>query len=225
MDLVLSPDKKYVYPVSNKMYTDEFEAEEALKRLLENQEIAIVNSMILYNNDYDTPRKFFLKDEMLEKISIVKKYLKKYNCNINLINEVEFLHKNTKAKRKEKSVDYDSYETIIDCILNNRLIPTSRFYDLTNQQCELIDAINDKIILGSVKNDENQESYSRLRKNVENLREAKRKLIEENKELRDKNKEKDEELGKLRSANELKNNLIKNITTSFDEYNEKAKNI
>ena len=229
LDLALSPDKKRLYPVSNKMYTDEFEAEEDLKNILDNQEIAIVHSMLLYNYEDDFPMKFYLKDyQKLEKLNIVKNYIKKYNCNINLMNECERLYKNTNNNREKNSNDRDIYDTIIDYISKGKLIPVDKLPSLTNQQYELILAINDNLIRGNYSSDkENQESYSKLRKSVESLREAKRTLIGQNKELETKVKEQQEEIDILTEDNKLKSNFINVITSSVDDYNNKvnAKNI
>ena len=152
------------------MYTDNKEAEESFKRLLENQEVAIVNSMILYNNDYDNPRKFFLTDiEKTEKLNIIKEFIAQYNCSIDLIQECEYLYKNTQTHREKNSDNYDIYETIIDCVLNGRLIPVNNLVNISSQQYELIDAINDSIIRNNINSDENTESYSKLRKSKERL--------------------------------------------------------
>ena len=223
LDLALS-NNKYLYPVSNKMYIDEFEAEDDLRKLLENQEIAIVTSMMLYNQEYDTPRKFFLNDnEKLEKLDIVKEEITKYNCKIDLISECEYLYKNTKTSREKNSNNYDIYETIIDCIVNGRLIPINKLGTLSNQQYDLIDAINDNIINGSTQSKENEETYSKLRKSKEKLLEAKKQLLEENKELKEDLKEKEEEIKTLTEQNSIKDTFINSITTSFNEYNEKVK--
>lgn len=227
LDLVLSPDKKYLYPVSNKMYVDEFEAEEDLKKILEKQEITIAHSMLLYNYEDDIPMKFYLKDyEKIEKLNVIKNYITKYGCTIDLLDECERLYKNTNSNREKSSNNYEIYETIIDYIVNGKLIPTNKLGYLSSQQYELIDAINDNIInSSSVNNDENQESYSKLRKSVENLQKVKQELIDENKKLKESIKEKDETIKSLEEDNELKSNFINNITNSFNDYNEKVKKI
>ena len=218
LDLVLSNNN--LYPVSNKMYTNEFEAEEDLKRILENQEIAIVNSMMLYNNEYDNPRKFFLNDdEKIEKLSLVKEFIQKYGCTIDLVSECEYLYKNTKTHREKSSDNYDIYETIIDCVINGKLIPTNSLTNITQQQYDLIDAINDSIIRNNVGDSENLESYSSLRKAVENLRSAKRELTDENKRLNNVLQEKQAEINELKEDNELNKRFISNITNSFNDYN------
>ena len=223
LDLALV-DNKYLYPISNKIYTDNKEAEESFKRLLENQEVAIVNSMILYNNDYDNPRKFFLTDiEKTEKLNIIKEFIAQYNCSIDLIQECEYLYKNTQTHREKNSDNYDIYETIIDCVLNGRLIPVNNLVNISSQQYELIDAINDSIIRNNINSDENTESYSKLRKSKERLLETKNQLIEENKELKEDIKNKEAEIKALTEQNNIKDTFINSITTSFNEYNEKIK--
>lgn len=227
LDLVLSNDGKYAYPVSNKMFNDKFEAEETFRKILENQELAIAQSMILYNHDYDNPRKFYLKDtDKIEKLNIIKEFIEKYNCNIDLVEECERLYKNTNNNREKNSNNYDIYETIIESIINGKLIPVNKLENLSSQQYDLIDAINDNLILGNNKNkdnEENQESYSKLRKNVERLREVKSALIEENKKLKEKVEDQQEEIKTLKEDNELKSNFINNITESFNDYNSKVK--
>lgn len=224
LDLVLSTNGKYLYPVSNKMYTDEFEAEEKLKQLLENQEIAMVLLMTLYNNEYDSSRRIFLKDnEKIEKIDIIKKIREKYNCHIDLIDECERLYKRTNSNHEKNFNNYNIYDTIIECIMSGKLIDTRKMENLTIQQYDLIDAINDNLFSNDTNSKENQESYSKLRKSVESLREAKRTLIEEKKELEEKIKEQQQEIKTLKNDNELKDNLINSITTSFNDYNEKVK--
>lgn len=229
LDLALSQDKNYAFPVSNKMYADEFEAEEDLKKLLENQEVAIAHSMLLYIYADDIPKKSYLKEyERKDKLNIIKKFIKKYNCSIDLMEECDRLYKNTSNNHEKNSTNYDIYDTIIDFVSNGRLIPIDEFYNLSNQQCDLILAINDNIIRRSDNDNskENQESYSKLRKNVENLREAKRTLIEANKELETKVKEQQEEIDALKEDNDLKSSLIDNISNSFEAYNKvKKKNI
>ena len=226
LDLVLSPDGKSVYPVSNKMYVDEFEAEEDLKNILEKQEIAIAHSMLLFV--FDSSQKFYLKDyEKIEKINIIKKYIEKYDCYIDLIDECQRLYKNTNTNREKTYNNYDIYETIIDCITKGRIIETDKLYNLSTQQFDLIDAVNNHLIrrIDTSYSEENQESYSKLRKSVLALREAKQTLINENRTLKQKNEEQRKEIETLSKENELKNSFINNITNSFIEYDEKIKKI
>ena len=226
LDLALSPDRKYAYPVSNKMYTDEFEAEEDLRKLIENQEIAIAHSMLLYNNEYDNPRKSFLKDyEKIDKLNIIKNYIKKHNCGIDLLDECERLYKNTNSNREKSSNNYDVIETIIDCITKRDLIPVDKMGFLSNQYYDLIDGINDLIMVSDTNSEKNQESYSKLRKSVERLKQVKQELIDENKRLKEENSEKDKELETLKAENEVKDTLISSITSYFDEYSSKIKKI
>ena len=180
--------------------------------------------MTLYNNEYDSSRRIFLKDnEKIEKIDIIKKIREKYNCHIDLIDECERLYKRTNSNHEKNFNNYNIYDTIIECIMSGKLIDTRKMENLTIQQYDLIDAINDNLFSNDTNSKENQESYSKLRKSVESLREAKRTLIEEKKELEEKIKEQQQEIKTLKNDNELKDNLINSITTSFNDYNEKVK--
>ena len=230
LDLVLSPDKKYAYPVSNKMFDDEAEARESLKSLLEKQEISILRELILYDNDYyyDYKKPKFLNDQdKMERLNIIKKFTKEYGCYIDLTFECERLYKNTKNNREKNSSDRDILDTITDYIANGRCIPIDKLHNISNQHYDLCLAVNDILTKNEeIINDEaNQESYSKLRKSVERLREAKSTLIEENKKLQGKIKEQQQKIETLEEDNEVKSNFIDNITNSFSDYNEKIKKI
>ena len=131
----------------------------------------------------------------------------------------------TNSNREKSSNNYDVIETIIDCVAKGDLIPIDKMGYLSSQHYDLIDGINDLIMSTDKNNEANKESYSKLRKSVENLRKVKQELIDENKRLKEENSEKEKELETLKTDNELKDNLISNIANSFNEYNVKVKRI
>ena len=187
LDLIIN--NKYALPVSNRLFNDEIEEQESFKEFLQDQDISFISSIIIYNNYFDNDKKIYLKEEdKIFKLQVLKNYKLQYNCNIDVVGDCEYGYKRTRANKMQGQNDYDIYDYIISCLMDNKLISTEKLGTLTNQNIELINAINDKIMYSS-DSTANQETYSNLQNQVSKLKKTNKLLQTQNAELNNVNQE------------------------------------
>ena len=215
LDLIIN--NKYALPVSNRLFNDEIEAQESFKELLQDQDISFISSIIIYNNYFDNDKKIYLKEEdKIFKLQVLKNYKLQYNCNIDVVGDCEYGYKRTRANKMQGQNDYDIYDYIISCLMDNKLISTEKLGTLTNQNIKLINAINDKIMYSS-DSTANQETYSNLQNQVSKLKEANKLLQTQNTELNNSLKQTQDDLN---NVNQEYQKTLTFINTAFNSYNE-----
>ena len=218
LDLIIN--NKYTLPVSNRLFNDEIEAQESFKELLQDQDISFISSIIIYNNYFDNDKKIYLKEEdKIFKLQVLKNYKLQYNCNIDVVGDCEYGYKRTRANKMQGQNDYDIYDYIISCLMDNKLISTEKLGTLTNQNIELINAINDKIMYSS-DSTANQETYSNLQNQVSKLKEANKLLQTQNTELNNSLKQTQEDLNNVNQEYQKTLTFINTVKDAFNSYNE-----
>lgn len=117
--------------------------------------------------------------------------------------------------------NYDIISHIINCVLDGKIIDNAKLEisigELTPQQKDLIDTLNDRIIMG-VNNPENEESYSKLQNQVSTLKKARKILIEENENLKRNLEETTYKINELKVNNEKANQLIKTFKNALNNF-------
>lgn len=220
LDIVLSG--KIAKPVSSRMYESEIEAKDEFSELLRYQDISILTSIIIDTGYYDDSKKFYLREnDKLSKLQQLENIRLRYNCNIDVVDDCKYYYKKAINGKTVGRNNYDVISQIINCILDGNLITNETldvsFSELTMQQRNLIDALNDKVIMGN-NNPNNNKKYSALEKQVKDLKNAKKTLEEENTKLTKKLEETTIERNELRTKDEKAKELIKTFRISIEKY-------
>lgn len=222
LDLII--DKKYALPVSNRRFNDETETHDSFNQLLQDQDISFISSMIIYNSYFDSNKKFCLKEEdKIFKLQVLKNYKLQYNCNIDVVSDCEYGYKRNRVNKLQGQNDYDIYNHIISCLLNNEIISTDKLGELSIQNIELINAINDKIMFSSNSNN-NQETYSQLQKKIAKLEETKKILKAKNQNLNETLKQTQNDLDSVNQEYQKTLTFVNNVKNAFNTYNESSVN-
>lgn len=222
LDLVREKSGK-VIPMSNKAYDDIYEAEKVFESLLKEQSISMLSSIsIRFNNGYTDKIDIYQNEQQrILKLQKLKKFKKNYKCHIDLVSDCEhYISRNLNNKNEGRNTS-DIYDKIISCILDGKIIKISKLgvpsSEINEQTRMLINAINDKLMLGN-NNYDNERSYSSLEKKVKKLTEAGRIFEQENKELKNKNEILTTENSKLNEENEKAKVLIKTFKSAINEF-------
>ena len=220
LDIVKS--EYIVKPVSSRMYENELEAKEKFSKILRYQDISMLTSIIINTDYYDERKKISLKElEKISKLQQLENIRLKYNCNINVGYECKYYYKRALKDKNINKNNYDTISQIINCILDGKIIDIEELgvmpTEITLQQKNLIDALNDKVIMG-INNPENGEKYSKLQKEVAILRETKKILLEENKNLKVQLDEISSERDELKFNDEKTKTLIKTFKEAINDY-------
>lgn len=216
LELDLVKKNNYVIPVSNRIFSDEYESFDSLKNLLLNQDISIMSSIILKNGYFDDKKFYLNESEKLLKLEILKTYKEKYDCNIDVVADCKYYYIKNKTSKNQNIDNLIFYDKIIDKIQKHKIINKNKFDNLTEQNLKLIDAINDIIIQTDT---DAEKSYSRLQQQIENLKIVRENLQQENNKLKEQLNQKETELEDKNK--ELNKSLIlaKNIKKALNEYN------
>ncbi len=223
LDIVLS--NKIAKPVSSRMFESEADAKDEFSELLEYQDISILTSIIIDTGYYDDNQKFYLKEsDKLSKLEQLENIRLKYNCNIDVIGDCKYYYKKAINGKNASRNNYDIISHIINCILNGQLITEetleASYSELTPQQRSLIDALNDKIIMGS-DNPDNAKEYSKLEKQVQDLKKAQQILTKESTKLTEELKKTTIERDELKDRDNHAKELVKTLTVALNTYNKK----
>jgi hypothetical protein len=221
MDLKLND--KYAVPVSSRVYNDEYEAQDSMKEVLTNQDTTIVGSIIFENEFIYSNKKLYISEkDKIFRLQYLKNLKDKFNCHVDVVGDCEYYYGKNYDNRNIGKNNYDILDTVIQSVLEGKIIDEKslqvKFSELTNQQRNLIDVLNDQIIFGNNKLDSNQESYSTLRKKCEKLESVKKELEDNNKQLTDKNNELIEQVGNLTKENETHKQFVKQIIKTVKDY-------
>ena len=161
------------------------------------------------------------ENDKLSKLQQLENIRLRYNCNIDVVDDCKYYYKKTINGKTVGRNNYDVISQIINCILDGNLITNETldvsFSELTMQQRNLIDALNDKVIMGN-NNPNNNKKYSALEKQVKDLKNAKKTLEEENTKLTKKLEETTIERNELRTKDEKAKELIKTFRISIEKY-------
>ena len=218
-ELDLKMNGKTAVPISSRMFSDENEASDSLKELLYDQDISIMSSSILNNDFYVGGRKAYLyEDQKLLKLEVLENYKLKYNANIDVVGDCKYYYKRNQTNKLENKASYNVYEIIIDCIMKGIIIDKNRLYDLSEQDLALIDAINDNLVNNSTDH-KHEVAYSKLEKQIKDLKETNNTLTKENEELKTELDTTKNELDATKIENEKALVLVKNITNALNNYN------
>lgn len=211
-----------VKPVSSRMYENVLEAKEKFSKIFRYQDISILTSMIVNTGYYDEGKRLSLKEEdKISKLQQLENISLKYNCNINVVDDCKYYYKRSLKGKNINRNNYDIISQIINCILDGKIIDTEELNilptEITLQQKNLIDALNDSVIMG-VNNPENDKKYSELQKEVSTLRKAKKILLEENKNLKIQLDETTSERDELKVNDTKAKALIKTFKSAINDF-------
>lgn len=183
----------YYVPMSNQLFDSFEDAKESLDKYLRNQEITIITGLRTYNIGCDFDKTIsaypYEKDNKIENASI---YTNEFNCTLDVSKEARFLLQSVIKSRTNYHEDYDLINVIVDAIKQGKLIDIDLFRD-TNLS-KIIETFNDFLCENKItKDDSISESYSKMKKDLEILKENLEKeksknsnLIDENLELSEK---------------------------------------
>lgn len=219
LELDVTSNGKMAIPISNRAYSDENEAADSLNFLLNDQNISIISSIIINSDYYSQNLKIFLKEnEKLLKLEILENYKLKYKANIDVVGDCKYYYKRNQTNKLENKASYNVYEIIIDCITKGKIIDKNRLYDLSEQDLALIDAINDNLVNNSTDH-KHQVAYSKLEKQIKDLKEANNTLTKKNEELESELNATKTELNEAKVEKEKSLLLVRNITNALNDYN------
>ena len=214
-----------IKPVSSRMYENEQEAKEKFEQLLKYQDISILTSIIINSDYYVEGKKLHLKEkDRLLKLQQIENMRLKYNCEIDVVDDCEFYYKKVMNGKNIGKNNYDIISQIINCILDGKIIDTEELdipSELTAQQKNLIDTLNDRIIMG-INNPENEESYSKLQNQVSLLKESKKILLEENEKIKMELQKTTSERDELKKRDIKTKELIKSFKIAMNNYENPA---
>ena len=226
LELDVVKSGKYVKPVSSRMYENETEAKDSFEDLLRYQDISILTSLIYDSDYYDEGRKVFLNEaKKSSKLQQLENFSLRYNCNINTTGDCKYYYKKSIKGRNDGRNNYDIYDKIINCILDGEIITEQALgiskNEISEQTRDLINAINDKLMLGN-DNPNNEKSYSTLEEKVKKLTEANKLFLKEKNELKEENDSLIDENKKLKTDAEKTKVLINTFKCAIGEYEEEA---
>lgn len=226
LELDVVKSGKYVKPVSSRMYENETEAKDSFEDLLRYQDISILTSLIYDSDYYDEGRKVFLNEaKKSSKLQQLENFSLRYNCNINTTGDCKYYYKKSIKGRNDGRNNYDIYDKIINCILDGEIITEQALgiskNEISEQTRDLINAINDKLMLGN-DNPNNEKSYSTLEEKVKKLTEANKLFLKEKNELKEENDSLIDENKKLKTDVAKTKVLINTFKCAIGEYEEEA---
>lgn len=226
LELDVVKSGKYVKPVSSRMYENETEAKDSFEDLLRYQDISILTSLIYDADYYDEGRKVFLNEaKKSSKLQQLENFSLRYNCNINTTGDCKYYYKKSIKGRNDGRNNYDIYDKIINCILDGEIITEQALgiskNEISEQTRDLINAINDKLMLGN-DNPNNEKSYSTLEEKVKKLTEANKMFLKEKNELKEENDSLIDENKKLKNDAAKTKVLINTFKCAIGEYEEEA---
>ena len=216
-----------IKPVSSRMYESEQVAQYKFKKLLKDQDISILTSIIVNTDYYDEEKRFYLKErDKISKLQQLENISLKYNCNINVVGDCKYYYKRNLTGKNISRNNYDIISQIINCILAGKIIDINELgllpVEITLQQKNLIDALNDKIIMvdnnSSINDEQNRKKYSELQKEVTALKEAKEVLLEENNSLKTQLDEVTTERNELKVNDARSKQLIKTFKSAINDF-------
>ena len=226
LELDVVKSGKYVKPVSSRMYENETEAKDSFEDLLRYQDISILTSLIYDADYYDEGRKVFLNEaKKSSKLQQLENFSLRYNCNINTTGDCKYYYKKSIKGRNDGRNNYDIYDKIINCILDGEIITEQVLgiskNEISEQTRDLINAINDKLMLGN-DNPNNEKSYSTLEEKVKKLTEANKIFLKEKNKLKEENDSLIDENKKLKTDAAKTKVLINTFKCAIGEYEEEA---
>ena len=226
LELDVVKSGKYVKPVSSRMYENETEAKDSFEDLLRYQDISILTSLIYDSDYYDEGRKVFLNEaKKSSKLQQLENFSLRYNCNINTTGDCKYYYKKSIKGRNDGRNNYDIYDKIINCILDGEIITEQALgiskNEISEQTRDLINAINDKLMLGN-DNPNNEKSYSTLEEKVKKLTEANKIFLKEKNKLKEENDSLIDENKKLKTDAAKTKVLINTFKCAIGEYEEEA---
>ena len=212
--------------MSNKSYDDYVEADTVFKDLLKNQTVSMLSAIKLISNDgyYNKPI-YQNEHQVILNLRKLKEYKTKYNCHTDNDSDYEHMcERYSKSKNSNYSND-EVLEKIISAMMNGVEIQPKKIglksTDLTEQQKALIDVFNDTIIMG-VSAPNGEQKYSSLQKQIKDLKEERRLLIEENKKISTQLQETNQECKRLNEDNEKAKLLVKTFKCAINDFENPA---
>ena len=227
LELDVVKSGKYVKPVSSRMYENEIDAKDSFEDLLRYQDVSILTSLIYDADYYDEGNKVFLNEaKKSSKLQQLENFSLRYNCNINTTGDCKYYYKRSLYGKSISKNNYDIISQIINCILDGKITDIDELgllpVELTLQQKNLIDALNDKIIMtdnnSSINDEQNRKKYSELQKEVIALKDAKKILLEENNSLKTQLEEVTTERNELKVNDTNAKQLIKTFKSAINDY-------
>lgn len=174
LELKLNGNK--IIPMSNKIFSDENEADEYFKSTLTKQTLTILTCIKFQNDDFAKDKTIFLnaiqKENHLLKL---ENYKLKYNCYIDIMSEYKYLLKNNTLQHRQIDENETIINNIVNCIASNTIITEktldiSCFDDIPDHIMNLINALNNNIT--SSNNENGKIAYSKLQEQVARLKAA-----------------------------------------------------
>lgn len=203
--------ENYYVPMSNQLYDSYEDAKENLEKYLKNQEITIMTGMRIFNtmSDYDKTVSLF-SNEKQEKIETALKYVEDFGCTLDVTKEVKYLLQTNEKNRTNYFEDNDLINVIVESIKNGNLIDINLFRN-TNLS-KIIETFNDFLCENSIsKNDSISETYTKLKTDLEVLKQELFKSKEENTLLIEKNDNLNLENESLKNENAILNDKVEKI--------------
>ena len=178
--------------------------------------------MIVNTNYYDEEKRFNLKErDKISKLQQIENISLKYNCNINVVGDCKYYYKKSLNEKNINKSNYDIISQIINCILDGKIIDIDELgilpTEITLQQKNLIDALNDNVIMVD-NSEENEKKYSELQKEVIALKKAKKVLLEENNSLKTQLERVTTERNELKINDTKAKALIKTFKSAINEF-------
>lgn len=170
------------YPMSNRSYTDFNDAKEDLEKFLKNQEITIASGVQIYDlSTYKSTKPFnLMPSDKIKKVNSILGYKSKFGCIPNVTNDYKYLLKRTLSNYQTNDEEKVEIESIVESIKNGTIInPTNE----DSRLIEIINAHNDSLCSNSDSKTENINTYTSLKKEVEELKQELLKLKNANTEL------------------------------------------
>ena len=123
LELDLLKQGKYVFPISSRVYNNHNEASSTYEKVLKNQEVTIISSMLINDQLWEDQRKMLISEQdKISRLQLLKNFRDKYNCIINVMGDCEYYYRRNVTNRSRGKSDNTVIENIVECVLANKII-------------------------------------------------------------------------------------------------------
>ena len=180
--LVKTEGKSYYVPMSSQSFNNVEDLNNALKDLIQNQEITLINTVDVSNIETFYQKKFTLPlDIKLKKLKTIDLYKQQFNCFIDVTHDLEYSLSEAMKHMYNRFDDNEIINVIAESIKNGNLINIEAFNDYI---CSNNQGSNNSI----------SNSYSKMKHELERVKEE---LLSSKSQVESLTKENDE----LKSSN------------------------
>ena len=184
--LCLVRNSGYFAPMSSQIFDDYESAKEKLYELTKHQEITLVSGISINNIFDDYSKDFYLNlYDKKAKIKNLINYKQDFDTSIDVADDFQYSISKLTHNRMLHNEDYQFVNKIVSCISEGKLIEVESYEG--SYLMPIVNAFNDIICSSSLTKDENSETYTQMKTNLENFKKQLAKLLKQNFQLNEEN--------------------------------------